>query len=62
MTPAAFKAELDHHNLTPVEFGRLTGVGFSTVYKWLRGENRIPLMAERLLDAWRITGVPTPPE
>lgn len=62
MTPAALKAELDHHNLTPVEFARLVGVQFSTVYKWLRGESRVPLMAERLLAAWRVTGAPTPPE
>jgi hypothetical protein len=29
-----------------------------TVSRWVRGVLPVPLWAERLLDAWRVTGVP----
>ena len=61
MTPAELRAELADHNLTPVEFAALAGVGFSTVYKWLRGQNPIPAWVDKLLDAWAVAGVPDHP-
>lgn len=58
MTPAQLRAELSHHNLTPKQFSDRAGVGFSAVYKWLRGEHPIPLWVEKRLAEWRAAGVP----
>jgi predicted transcriptional regulator len=58
MTPAQLRAELDHHGLSPVEFAAHARVGFSTVYKWLRGENPIPPIVEAFLALLRVAGVP----
>lgn len=58
MTPAAFASTLSDINLTQVQFARLTGLTNGTVSRWARGVLPVPVWAERLLDAWRITGVP----
>lgn len=58
MTPDELQAELDYHGLTVKDFAALARVNFSTVYKWLRGQNPIPPIVEALLASWRVAGVP----
>lgn len=58
MTPAQLRAELNHHGLTPTRFGAIAGVGWSAVYKWLRGDHPIPLWVEKRFEEWRAAGVP----
>ncbi len=58
MTPTAFAAALSDLGLSQTEFARLTGITNGTVSRWARGVLPVPLWAERLLDAWAITGVP----
>ena len=58
MTPPTFAAALASLGLTHIEFARLTGLTNGTVSRWVRGVRPVPLWAERLLDAWRVVGVP----
>lgn len=58
MTPAAFASTLTALCLTQVQFARLTGLTNGTVSRWARGVLPVPLWAERLLDAWKVMGVP----
>lgn len=59
MTPATFAAALASLGLTQIEFARLTDLDNGTVSRWVRGVLPVPLWAERLLDAWKVTGVPS---
>ncbi len=61
MTPTAFAAALSDLDLSQARFARLTGVHVTTVSRWATGELAVPIWAERLLDAWRVAGVPDHP-